>query len=93
MYDVVEIGVGPSGCVAVKMLAEKGYKVLLVEKCKIPHYKSCSDILIKKSMELVECYFGECIPSSVMCSPTDYIWSLFFFIFCLIVKVAYISYK
>lgn len=37
----------------------------------MPRYKSCSGILIKKSMELVECYFGECIPSSATCSPTE----------------------
>lgn len=71
MYDVIVIGAGPTGCVAAKILAEKGYKILLVEKCKMPRYKSCSGILIKKSMELVECYFGECIPSSATCSPTE----------------------
>ncbi len=71
MYDVMVIGAGPTGCVAAKILAEKGYKILLVEKCKMPRYKSCSGILIKKSMELVECYFGECIPSSATCSPTE----------------------
>lgn len=71
MYDVIVIGAGPTGCVAAKILAEKGYKILLVEKCKMPRYKSCSGILIKKSMELVECYFDECVPPSVMCSPTE----------------------
>ena len=45
MYDVVVIGAGPSGCVAAKVLAEKGHKVLLVERCKMPRYKSCSGIL------------------------------------------------
>ena len=68
MYDVMVIGAGPTGCVAAKILAEKGYKILLVEKCKMPRYKSCSGILIKKSMDLVEYYFGECIPSSATCS-------------------------
>lgn len=71
MYDAVVIGAGPSGCVAAKVLAEKGYKVLLVEKCKMPRYKSCSGILIKKTMELVERYFGEGVPLSVMCNPTE----------------------
>ena len=32
MYDVIVVGVGPAGCKASKVLAEKGYKVLLVEK-------------------------------------------------------------
>ena len=35
MYDVIVIGAGPAGCTAAKILAEKGHKVLLVEKFKI----------------------------------------------------------
>ena len=71
MYDVIVVGAGPAGCTAAKALAEKGYKVLLVEKFKMPRYKSCSGVLIKKSMELVKKYFGEAVPESAMCTPTD----------------------
>ena len=71
MYDVIVVGAGPAGCTAAKALAEKGYKVLLVEKFKMPRYKSCSGVLIKKSMELVKKYFGEAVPEYVMCTPTD----------------------
>ncbi|MCM1181461.1 MAG: NAD(P)/FAD-dependent oxidoreductase [Clostridium sp.] len=71
MYDVIVIGAGPAGSTAAKVLSEKGYRVLLVEKFKLPRYKSCSGILIKKSMDLVELYFGESIPKSVMCTPAD----------------------
>ncbi|MBD5393963.1 MAG: NAD(P)/FAD-dependent oxidoreductase [Lachnospiraceae bacterium] len=71
MYDVIVVGAGPAGCTASKALAEKGYKVLLVEKFKMPRYKSCSGVLIKKSMELVKTYFGEDVPESAMCTPTD----------------------
>ena len=71
MYDVIVVGAGPAGCTASKVLAEKGYKVLLVEKFKMPRYKSCSGVLIKKSMELVKIYFGEEVPESAMCTPTD----------------------
>lgn len=71
MYDVIVVGAGPAGCTAAKTLAEKGYHVLLVEKFKIPRYKSCSGILIQKAMELIKLYFGECVPESVMCKPTD----------------------
>ena len=50
MYDVIVIGAGPTGCTAAKTLSEKGYKVLLVEKFELPRYKSCSGVLIKKTM-------------------------------------------
>ena len=71
MYDVIVVGAGPAGCTASKVLAGKGYKVLLVEKFKMPRYKSCSGVLIKKSMELVKTYFGENVPESAMCTPTE----------------------
>ena len=67
MYDVIVVGAGPAGCTASKVLAEKGYKVLLVEKFRMPRYKSCSGVLIKKSMDLVKTYFGEDVPESAMC--------------------------
>ncbi len=71
MYDVIVIGAGPTGCSAAKELASNGYKVLLVEKMRMPRDKSCSGVLIKKSMDLVRKYFGEEVPQSVLCTPTD----------------------
>ncbi len=71
MYDVIVVGAGPAGCTASKVLAEKGYEVLMVEKFKMPRYKSCSGVLIKKSMELVKTYFREDVPESAMCTPTE----------------------
>lgn len=71
MYDVIIIGCGPSGCTAAKALADDGYEVLLVEKFKIPRNKSCSGVLIKKSIDLVQHYFGEATPNFVMCEPNN----------------------
>lgn len=71
MYDVIIIGAGPTGSTAAKVLAENGYKVLLAEKFKMPRYKSCSGQLIKKTLDLVEMYFGEAVPASTMCTPTE----------------------
>ena len=47
MYDAIIIGAGPSGSTAAKTLAEKGYKVLLTEKFKMPRHKFCSGQLIQ----------------------------------------------
>lgn len=71
MYDVIVVGAGPAGCTAAKCLAEKGYRVLMVEKFKIPRYKSCSGVLIRKAVGLVKSYFGEDVPESVMCTPVE----------------------
>lgn len=71
MYDVIVVGAGPAGSTAAKTLADKGHKVLLVEKFKMPRYKSCSGQLIKKSMDLVQEYYGEPVPISTMCVPTE----------------------
>ena len=71
MYDVIIIGAGPAGSSAAKELAGSGYRVLLVEKFKMPRNKSCSGILIKKSIDLVKQYFGEVTPLYTQCTPID----------------------
>ncbi len=71
MYDAIIIGAGPAGCTAAKTLSENGYKVLLVEKFKLPRYKSCSGQLIKKSLDLVREYFGEDVPDFTTCAPAE----------------------
>jgi flavin-dependent dehydrogenase len=69
MYDVIVIGAGPAGCTAAKTLSDKGYKVLLTERFALPRNKSCSGILIKKSVELIKLCFGADVPDSVKCEP------------------------
>ncbi|HRQ91236.1 MAG TPA: FAD-dependent oxidoreductase, partial [Bacteroidia bacterium] len=38
-YDVLIIGAGPAGCSAAAVLAEKGRRVLVLERDKFPRYK------------------------------------------------------
>lgn len=71
MFDVIIIGAGPTGCSAAREFARSGYHILLVEKFKMPRNKSCSGVLIKRSIELVQKYFGENVPEHTMCTPTD----------------------
>ena len=71
MYDVIVIGAGPAGSSAARALAAGGCRVLLVEKFAMPRNKSCSGILIQKSIELVNAYFGERVPQSAMCAPNE----------------------
>lgn len=71
MYDAIVIGAGPAGCTAAKTLAERGGRVLLAEKFRLPRYKSCSGVLIKKSMELTERYFGWSVPECAFCLPVE----------------------
>lgn len=71
MYDVIIIGAGPTGSSAAKELASSGYRVLLLEKFKMPRNKSCSGILIKKSIDLVKQYFREVTPLYTQCLPID----------------------
>lgn len=71
MYDVIVIGAGPAGCAAAKCAAETGKSVLLTERFALPRYKSCSGVLIKKSLELTERYFGEPVPEKAFCTPAE----------------------
>lgn len=71
IYDAVVIGAGPAGCTAAKILADSGARVVLAERHKLPRCKSCSGMLIRKTLEITEKYFGEKVPASVCCTPTE----------------------
>ena len=41
IYDVVVVGSGPAGAIVAYELAKQGFKVLILDKAKIPRYKPC----------------------------------------------------
>ena len=63
-YDVIIIGAGISGSVSAKILAEKGYRVLLVDGVTPPRDKVCSGVQAGYMGKLI----GEKIPEEVLCS-------------------------
>lgn len=66
-YDIIIIGAGPAGNMTAYNLA-KNFKVLIVESHGLPRNKSCSGVLIKKSVDIIEKHFGN-IPDDVKCIP------------------------
>ena len=63
-YDVLIVGSGPAGASAARELVSNGYSVLVVESKKLPRYKICSGLIIGRSLDLVEKYFGS-MPADV----------------------------
>jgi geranylgeranyl reductase family protein len=52
-YDVIVVGAGLGGCSAAIFLAERGAKVLLLDRQKFPRDKICGDALSGKSMKVL----------------------------------------
>ncbi len=50
-YDVVVVGAGPAGATAAKFLAEKGEKVLLIDKSTFPRDKPCGGGLSVRTLK------------------------------------------
>jgi geranylgeranyl reductase family protein len=50
-YDVIIVGAGPAGSTTAKFLAEKGVKVLLIDKDKFPRDKPCGGGLPARVLE------------------------------------------
>jgi geranylgeranyl reductase family protein len=49
-YDVLVVGAGPSGAAAAYWLAERGHRVLVVEKKRFPREKTCGDGLTPRAV-------------------------------------------
>ncbi len=67
-YDVLIVGAGPAGACAARGLVQKGYRVLVVERKKLPRYKICSGLIVDRSQDMVEEHFGT-LPEHVYSEP------------------------
>ncbi|MCJ7616605.1 MAG: FAD-dependent oxidoreductase, partial [Desulfobacterales bacterium] len=56
-YDVIIIGAGPSGSTAAFVLANRGFKVLVIDKHKFPRHKLCAGLLTWKTIKVLEDVF------------------------------------
>lgn len=53
-YDVIVVGAGPAGAVTARGLAMAGVKTLLVEKEKLPRYKTCAGGINVRAANLLD---------------------------------------
>jgi geranylgeranyl reductase family protein len=49
-FDVVVVGSGPAGSTAALSLAQHGRRVLILDKAKLPRYKTCGGGLLQRSL-------------------------------------------
>jgi flavin-dependent dehydrogenase len=69
-YDVTVIGAGPGGCMAARVLGGAGFKVLLVEKEKLPREKPCGGFISPEAVDLIEEYFSP-LPEDCLAAPSE----------------------
>jgi geranylgeranyl reductase family protein len=53
IYDVAVIGAGPAGSAAALALAQRGFAVVLLEKAKLPRYKTCGGGILNRAYKLL----------------------------------------
>ncbi|MBI2411788.1 MAG: geranylgeranyl reductase family protein [Deltaproteobacteria bacterium] len=54
MYDAIVAGLGPAGSTAAYSLAQKGWKVLGIDKARFPRYKSCGGCISTKIERILD---------------------------------------
>ncbi len=53
MFDVAVVGSGPAGATTALILARRGLKVVLLDKERLPRYKTCGGGLVERGLELL----------------------------------------
>ncbi len=66
--DVLIVGSGPAGAAAARTLVQHGYRVIMLEKKKLPRYKICSGLIIGRAQDFLREHFGT-PPESVFSRP------------------------
>jgi geranylgeranyl reductase family protein len=49
--DVIVVGAGPAGSTAAKLLADRGYSVLLIDRSRFPRHKTCASWINRLAFE------------------------------------------
>ncbi|MFC1877307.1 FAD-dependent monooxygenase [Thermodesulfobacteriota bacterium] len=60
-FDVTIVGAGPSGSTLGYYLSEKGFKVLIIEKKKLPRYKPCGGGITQRASNLLPFDFDDVV--------------------------------
>jgi len=72
MYDVIVVGVGPSGTTAARHLARAGLKTLLLEKHKMPRYKPCGGGVTAKVKNVLDIDFSPTVEDTIARASVAY---------------------
>ena len=73
-YDVVVVGAGPAGSTIAKIVAERGLKVLVLEKYTLDREKACAGAITNRVVEhfrIPEKAFARKCTGIFLCSPKD----------------------